>query len=185
MPDLRPFRALRFDTPGADLSAVLAPPYDIISPAERRELRLEKAEPILKEFASWLQAQEKEVLPKSPIGEAVGYALNNWKALTRYLEDGNLAIDNNRAERALRTIAVGRKNWLFFGNDKGGRTAATLISFIMTCKSHDMDPFVYLRDVIERISAHPAKQLAELLPDRWKIENELQGEPGTTVSAAV
>jgi hypothetical protein len=85
----------------------------------------------------------------------------------RDTQDGDLAIDNNGAERALRPVAVGRKNWLFFGSHTGGRTAAILTSFITTCKRLHLDPFAYLRDVFERISAHPATRLDELLPDRW------------------
>ena len=81
---------------------------------------------------------------------------------------GDLAIDNNAAERALRRIAIGRKNWLFAGSDTGGRTAAILFSLIATCQRHDVEPVAYLKDVLTRIAAHPANQLAELLPNRWK-----------------
>ena len=108
------------------------------------------------------------MLPKSPEGQAIAYALSNWQALVRYSEDGDLEIDNNGAERSLRGVAVGRKNWLFFGSDNGGRTAAVLTSFITTCKRLDIDPFGYLRDIFERISTHPASRLAELLPDQWR-----------------
>jgi transposase len=108
------------------------------------------------------------VLPKSPIGQAISYALSNWAALIRCCEDGDLKIDNNGAERNLRGIAVGRKNWLFFGSDNGGWTAAILTSFTATCKSLNIDPFAYLRDIFERISAHPANRLEELLPDKWQ-----------------
>ena len=85
----------------------------------------------------------------------------------RYAQDGDLEIDNNGAERSLRGIAVGRRNWTFFGSDNGGRTAAVLTSLIATCKRHHMDPFAYLRDVLARIGAHPQNRLEELLPDRW------------------
>jgi transposase len=94
--------------------------------------------------------------------------LSRWDTLLRYSEDGNLEIDNNGAERSLRGIAVGRKNWLFFGSDNGGRTAAILTSFIETCKRLEVNPFMYLRDVFDRISAHPVKRLEDLLPDNWK-----------------
>ena len=100
--------------------------------------------------------------------QAIAYALSNWQALIRYAGDGDLEIDNNGAERSLRGVAVGRKNWLFFGSDNDGRTAAVLNSFITTCKRLDIDPFAYLRDVFERISTHPVSRLAELLPDQWK-----------------
>jgi transposase len=134
----------------------------------RLALRQEKSVPILEDIEAYLKRERTEVLPKSPMGEAIGYALGNWEALVRYCEDGDLEIDNNGAERALRGIAIGRKNWLFFGSDNGGRTAAVLTSFITTCKRVDIDPFAYLRDVFARISAHPANRINELLPDKWK-----------------
>jgi hypothetical protein len=136
--------------------------------AQRLALRQEKSVPILTDIEDYLRREQPQVLPKSPIAEAIGYALNNWAALLRYTQDGDLEIDNNGAERSLRGVAVGRKNWLFFGSDNGGHTAAVLTSFVTTCKRLDIDPFVYLRDILERISAHPAHRLAELLPDQWK-----------------
>jgi hypothetical protein len=136
--------------------------------AGRLVLRQEQSLPILTDIEAYLKREQPQVLPKSPIGEAMGYALGNWAALLRYTEDGNLEIDNNGAERSLRGVAVGRKNWLFFGSDTGGRTAAILSSFITTCKRLHIDPFAYLRDVFARISAHPANRLPELLPDQWK-----------------
>jgi transposase len=151
-----------------------------LSPAKRRDLRQGEAKPILERFEKWLLAEKAQVLGKSPIGKAINYALNNWTALNRYIEDGDLSIDNNAAERALRSVAIGRNNWQFFGSNKGGRTAAVLFSFVMTCKALDIDPFHYLKDVIDRISAHPARRLEELLPDRWKElreQAEEQNEP--------
>lgn len=134
----------------------------------RLALRQAKARPILADIHTYLENEQCKVLPKSPIAEAVAYTLNNWQALVRYCDDGALEIDNNGAERSLRGIAVGRKNWMFYGSDNGGRTAAILSSFVATCKRLAIDPFVYLRDVFGRISAHPAARLAELLPDQWK-----------------
>lgn len=108
------------------------------------------------------------MLPKSPLGQAIGYALNQWEALCVYTTDGRLAIDNNAAENALRRVAVGRKNWLFCGSDNGGVTAATLFSLIATCQRHRVEPWAYLRDVLTRIAATPVSQLGTLLPDRWQ-----------------
>ena len=90
-----------------------------------------------------------------------------------FRSDGDLEIDNNGAERSLRGVAVGRKNWMFFGSDQGGRTAAVLTSLIATCKRLDIDPFAYLCDIFERISTHPASRLAELLPDQWRAERQV------------
>jgi len=135
----------------------------------RLSLRREKSLPILADIESYLQREQPNVLPKSPEGQAIGYTLANWEALTRYATDGDLEIDNNAAERSLRGVAVGRRNWSFFGSDRGGRTAAILTSFIASCKRLDIDPFAYLRDIFARISAHPAQRLADLLPAAWKI----------------
>ena len=116
----------------------------------------------------WLEAQRPEVLPKSPMAEAVGYALNNWAALARYTEAGFLAIDNNVAEREMKRIAIGRKNWLFVGSDQGGRTAAVLFSFTSTCHRLGIEPWAYLQDVLTRLPSLPAERRAELLPDCWQ-----------------
>jgi transposase len=134
----------------------------------RRALRHERARPILERFKQWLDEQADVVLPKSPIGEAVIYARKQWPALIRYVDDGDLAIDNNVSERALRKICVGRANWLFCGSDEGGRRAAILYSIVATCKEHGLDPWAYLSDVLARIPTHPDRRRAELLPRNWK-----------------
>jgi hypothetical protein len=128
-------------------------------------MRQDFAVPILGQFHEWLEAQRPEVLPKSPMGQAIGYALNNWVALVRYTEAGFLAIDNNAAEREMKRIAIGRKNWLTVGSPRGGQTAAVLFSFTSTCQRLGVEPWCYLRDVLERLPSHPAERLAELLPD--------------------
>jgi transposase len=130
--------------------------------------RQEYALPIWVEFHAWLQEVRPQALPKSLLGEAVSYALNQYEALTAYLRQGFLAIDNNVAEQEMKRIAMGRKNYLFVGSDRGGRTAAVLYSFTSTCHRHGVDPFVYLRDVLRRLPIHPAEQLPDLLPDRWQ-----------------
>jgi transposase len=89
--------------------------------------------------------------------------------LTRYVTDGDLAIDNNAAERALRGVAVGRKNWLFWGSDRGGTTAAVLTSLTITCRRHGIDPWAYLSDVLARIPSYPVDWVSELLPDAWAV----------------
>jgi len=145
---------------------------------QRRALRQEESKRLFegtehtKGFKTWLDEQLPGVLPKSPIGEAVNYALNNWTALIRYLDDGDLDIDNNTAEQALRGIAVGRKNWLFLGSNRGGRAAAIHYTLIQSAKRHGIDPFAYLRDTLLRITTRPDTDLPELLPDRWKASLE-------------
>jgi hypothetical protein len=138
----------------------------------RVELRQERSAPILVQFRQWLLGFQPNnggrVLPKSPMGEAITYALNQWAALCVYLPRGELNIDNNKSENALRRIAIGRKNWLFCGSDNGGRTAAILFSLIASCQRHDVEPFAYLKDVLTRIASHPHHRLTELLPGNWK-----------------
>src|SRR5215469_5724887 len=139
---------------------------------QRRQLRQAKSSPILEDIKNYLQTEKPKVLPKSPIGVAIDYALSNWEALLRYTEDGDLAIDNNGAERSLRCIVVGRRNWLFYGSDKGGRTAAVLSSLIASCKRLRIEPFAYLRDLFTRVSTHPHHRLDDLLPDKWLVAQQ-------------
>jgi len=133
----------------------------------RRQVRQEKTLPLLDALKGWLQEQQAAVLPKSLMGQAIGYTLRQWQALARFTECGWIGIDNNVAERALRGIAVGRKNWLFAGSDEGGRTAAVLYSILMTCKHLSIEPFNYLRDILARLPEHPVERLQELLPAIW------------------
>jgi transposase len=134
----------------------------------RWQMRQDLAVPLLEQFHTWLVAQRADVLPKSPMAEAIGYALNQWQALSRYTEAGFLAIDNNAAEREMKRIAIGRKNWLFVGSLRGGRTAAVLFSFTSTCQRLGVEPWAYLQEVLTRLPTTPAEHLAELLPDRWQ-----------------
>jgi len=150
--------------------------------AKRHSLRQKSSAPALEKFHSWLKDQQKTTLPKSPFRIAVNYALNNWPALNVYLENGELEIDNNIAERAVRCIAIGRKNWTFCGSDRGGKTAAILYSFVSTCKDHGIDPFEYFRDVFTRISEHKMSKLDEFLPDVWKSLKENKDNPNLAKS---
>jgi transposase len=135
---------------------------------ERRTMRRERTVPILEAFGKWLQENRPQVLPKSPMGQAIAYAQNHWIALGRFTSDGLLAIDNNAAERALRPVCLGRRNWLFAGSERGGHAAAILYSLVQSAKRHGLDPFAYLRDVLEILPALSHKQIALLFPDKWK-----------------
>lgn len=138
-----------------------------LAPEDRLGLRQLQSQPILDKLRDYLLEIQAEVLPKSPEGRAVRYTLKNWIALTRYCGDGDLEIDNNATERAIRSVAVGRNNWIFFGSDQGGKTAALLRSFVATCQRAGIDPFIWFKDVLSRIAAHPITRLAELLPHNW------------------
>ena len=133
----------------------------------RKALRQAKSMPILQDIKAYLEQEKPAVLPKSPEGMAISYTLSNWDALIRYCSDGDLEIDNNAAERSLRGIAVGRRNWTFLGSDNGGRTAAILTTITATCKRLRIDPFEYLRDILQHISTYPQNNLDDLLPDKW------------------
>ena len=128
--------------------------------------RSERSRPVLESFGAWLGGEAKQVLPRSPIGKAIAYARSNWAAWTRYLESPYLSIDNNLVENAIRPIALGRRNWLQLGSDRSGRTVATLLSLVQSCKILGNEPFAYLREVLDRVSTHPARRVADLLPDR-------------------
>jgi transposase len=134
-------------------------------------LRQKQSLTVLTALKSWLEAEQPKVLPKSLIGLAIAYTLRHWQAFARYTTDGFLDIDNNIAERALRQIAVGRKNWLFAGSADGARTAATLFTIASSCHRHGIDVFAYLHDLLQRLAHDPSpppEQLREWLPDRWK-----------------
>jgi transposase len=135
--------------------------------AIRLRVRQEQAMPVWEAFEKWLEAEGSNVLPKSPLGGALGYLWNNLEALKRYTSSGYLSIDNNVAEQHMKTIATGRKNWLFTGSEAGGKTMAVLFSLVSSCQRHGHDPFVYLRDVLTRLPDHPKECLEDLLPARW------------------
>jgi hypothetical protein len=150
--------------------------------AIRLRVRQERSVPVQEAFETWLGAQKPVVLPKSPLGGAIGYVQNQWEALRRYTTSGYLSIDNNVSEQHMKVIATGRKNWLFTGSEAGGKTMAVLFTVVSSCQRHGHDPFVYLRDVLERLPDHPQDRLAELLPDRWSAPKSAdasasEGEP--------
>jgi transposase len=141
------------------------------APEERCAVRQARAGPELKDLRSWLEKTVTMLSKKSELAQAIHYALSNWPALTRYRDDGRLEIDNNAAERALRAVALGRKNWLFAGSDDGGERAAAIYTLIGTAKLNDLDPESYLRHVLERIPDHPINKIDALLP--WNVAAEM------------
>jgi len=136
----------------------------------RRDLRQQMSLPILAKIRSWLSEQITLVLPRSPMAQAMQYTLNQWAALNRYVEQGWLDIDNNAAERAMKRVAIGRKNWLFAGNDQAAESHARLYTLIASAERHEIDPEGYLRSVLARIGQTPLSKLKQFLPDIWKRE---------------
>jgi hypothetical protein len=148
-------------------------------PDERRRIRGQQAKPLLADFESWLKATIGRLSKKSDTSAAILYALNRWAALTRYCDDGAIEIDNSAAERALRGVALGRRNYLFAGADSGGERAAAIYTLVETAKLNGIDPEAYLRYVLGRIGDHPINRVEELLP--WHVAADL---PGTLPLAA-
>lgn len=139
-----------------------------LSAEARRELRREESLPLLESLRGVLEDRQATALPKSQFGMAISYALDQWEALTRYVEVLEAEIDNNSVENAMRVVALGRKNWMQVGSAAGGRRAATLYSLIESAKRLRIEPFAYLRDLLERLPVHPSDRMAELTPAAWK-----------------
>jgi transposase len=139
-----------------------------LSPEQRLKVRRERSKPLIDGLESWMRRERRKLSSKTALAEAMDYSLKRWTALTRFLDDGRICVSNNAAERAVRGIAVGRRNWTFAGSDSGGRRAAAIYTLIETCKLNDVDPRAWLADVLARIADHPAKRVAELLPWHWQ-----------------
>jgi len=140
-------------------------------PQERLRVRQERSRPLIIELQTWLREQRARLSRNNDTTKAINYSLNRWDAFTRFLDDGRLCLSNNAAERELRAIAVGRRNWTFAGSDNGGRRAAAIYTLIATAKLNDVDPQAWLADVLARLPDHPAKRIHELLPWNWHPQN--------------
>jgi hypothetical protein len=138
-----------------------------LPPDVRRRSRQQQAIPLMAELRAWLEATLPRLSAKSDLAKAIRYTLGRWAALNRYADDGRIEIDNNAAERSIRAIALGRKNWLFAGSDTGGERAAAIYSLIETCKLNRIDPEAYLRSILACIADHPINRIADLLPWNW------------------
>jgi hypothetical protein len=147
----------------------------------RQQLRQARSIPILERIRLWLIEQQAQVLPHSPIAQAIGYALNQWPALVVYTSDGRLSIDNNVSERALRRVAVGRKNWLFSWHDESAQGQAVLWSLIASAQRHEIDVQLYLRSVLAYMPVVPPDELQNYLPDVWK--RDLMAEQQSALNA--
>jgi transposase len=142
-----------------------------MSPQERVRMRHELSRPLLIELETWLREQRGRISKNSDTGKAINYSVKRWAALTRFLDDGRLCMSNNAAERELRAVAIGRKNWTFAGSDEGGRRAAAIYTLIATAKLNDVDPQAWLADILARLPDHPAKRIHELLPWNWRTQS--------------
>lgn len=151
------------------------------APNERSAIRQSRAGPLLESLRQWLRDTLAKLSKKSELAKAIGYVLTRWSALTRYRDDGAIEIDNNAAERALRTVALGRKNYLFCGSDAGGERAAAIYSLIGTAKLNGLDPEAYLRYVLERIAEHPINRIEELLP--WRVADVMRHDNPIALAA--
>ena len=138
-----------------------------LMPQERLRVRQERSRPLIIELQTWLREQRARLSKNSDTTKAINYSLNRWDAFTRFLDDGRLCLSNNAAERELRAVALGRKNWTFAGSDEGGRRAAAIYTLIATAKLNGVDPQAWLADVLARLPDHPAKRIHELLPWNW------------------
>jgi hypothetical protein len=157
-----------------DIMARIAQLYQVetackeMEPEDRCSVRKEQSLPIIEGIFTRLEELKPVTIPSEPLSKAIDYALNQREALMRYLEDGRLKPDNNTAENAIRPLALGRKNWLFAGSERGGRAAALFYGLVQSCKACDVNPWQYFDDILRRIMSHPINKLRVLLPDQWE-----------------
>ena len=169
--------------------ALIAKLYEVegdareLEPDARWRLRQQRSRPIVEELHRWLTEQRQRLAKADVTAKAIDYALSNWRGLTRYLDDGDVPIDNNAAENAVRPLCVGRKNWLFVGSQQAGERAAVVLSLIESAKLNGHDPWAYLKDVFERLPTHKQRDLAQLLPHNWQPAGNAVVANSPTVAA--
>ena len=135
---------------------------------QRQAVRQQQTRPILDALHEWMTLQRRQVPDGSATAKALDYSLRRWDALTRFVDDGQLPVDNNWIENQIRPIAIGRNNWLFAGSLRAGQRAAAVMSLIQSARMNGHDPYAYLKDVLTRLPTHKASRIVELLPHRWK-----------------
>jgi len=170
--------------------ALIAKLYEVerlgadLQPEARRLWRQQHAKPVAEALHAWLSGQRQKLAKADVTAKAIDYSLSNWPGLTRYLDDGDVPIDNNAAENAVRPLAIGRKNWLFVGSQQAGERAAVVLSLIESAKLNGHDPWAYLKDVFERLPTLKHRDLAQLLPHNWQPAGHAAGADSATVAAA-
>ena len=171
--------------------ALIAKLYEVereareLQPEARQRLRQQRARPVADALHAWLTGQRQKLAKADATAKAIDYALSNWAALTRYLDDGNVPIDNNAAENAVRPLVVGRKNWLFVGSQQAGERAAAIMSLIESAKLNGHDPWAYMKDVLERLPTLKQRDLAELLPHNWRPPDAARASAATPTPTVV
>jgi transposase len=151
---------------------------------ERRAVRQERSKPLIVSLEAFLREKLALLSAKNDTAKAINYTLSRWAEFTRFLDDGRVCLSNNAAERALRGVAIGRRNWTFAGSDEGGRRAAAVYTLIESCKLNDVNPQAWLAFVLAKLPDHPAKAIDELLPWNWKIAQHAAVQPTPTTAAA-
>jgi transposase len=152
-------------------------------PEVRRAIRQERSKPLVAALKAYMAEQLERLSPKNDVAKAIRYMLTRWPSFTRFLDDGRVCLSNNAAERALRCVAVGRRNWTFAGSDEGGRRAAAVYSLTETCKLNDVDPRAWLADVLAKLPDHPIHRIGEMMPWAWKARQEAAARVKTAVAA--
>ena len=142
-------------------------------PDERRAARQEHSKPLVVALEAYMREQLRRLSLKNKVAKPIRYMLSRWASFTRFLDDGRVCLSNNAAERSLRCVAVGRRNWTFAGSDEGGRRAAAIYTLVQTCRLNGVDPHAWLADVLARLPDHPAKRVSELTPWAWKASRNV------------